>query len=201
MNIGIKMNNKKIIVIGDSHTAFAHGDVEKLIIDDFKIIDSGIRKVLNLDISFFWEHGKPAYAVKRDFLYQITNENNIKDSIIIFWYGCNDICRYIHKYQNEKDVVKQYIFECVQFCKENNCDSIFVYPISQLLFEKQANIFNNALKDECLKQGINEPIKILDNIITKKYITEDAYVHLSKNDSDKAIEYIVSKTIERINFL
>lgn len=185
-------------MIGDSHIGFysQRRDLAMNLTEHFKAKDSVKSTILEKNVHFFWEHGKTAYSVTKEYMLDFIKDDLDNISTIVFSYGCLDVYLHINKYNNEKYVVKKYVDECLALCKSLNCTPVFVYPIAHIIWDKIATRFNNALKDECASRGLDEPIQILGNIVNKDFLTEDTYIHLGVEDSRRAIEYIVSKVIK-----
>ncbi len=196
---------KKISIIGDSFIGYMSGG--RLHKGMPKALEYGsfLRNKNGYDLLFLWQHSRTAHKVDFDYL-----ENLFKDyahmldseTIIVPQFGGMDIMLgHFKKHKNMEDVVKKYSESVIKFTKKYGTGLIFMPSWWQPDNKEDYLYFDDMfdlLREISLENGLPEPIKIMDNVVQKDYPVLDIYKHHTPEDSERIVDYIISR-IEEVN--
>ncbi len=210
---------KKIFLIGNSHVSTWAG--EKVWRNIYKYI---VQNINGFDIYFLCNIPSGAWNVHMDDSKMLKKliepvKNLIDEESVVFaCWGDHDVRNHLPEKKNAEYNVEKYVAAVMEYFKEYNCKVRFIEPIPVIkdrarweeldpksvfntpfdieVQKEQYLIFIEALKNNCIKYGLPEPIKIQNNIISEEFLLdEETYdgCHLKIEKSEVLIKYLINK--------
>jgi hypothetical protein len=186
-----------IYIIGDSNTRYLTIDKDIIygLVDRGKLTqDVFPMSIDNEDITLLYYSGMSAYKISHDYLTEMSKDVVITSKTpIVFQFGAIDIRAFLSKYDNTKDVVKNYVKKCMLFCEQYGLKPIFIQPFTCIEHMKYNLEFEEALRLECQRLDLYPPIEIFGSIVGRQYPSEpvDEVCHLSIEDNARLLRLIL----------
>ena len=121
-------------------------------------------------------------------------------SVIISEFGGMDaVMEYNKKYKNVDSVMYKYTSEIIRFCKEYNTKLIFMCPWWMYEDDETYQPWEDVtvlLRKISQENDLPEPIEVMYNVISRKYTTIDEFKHHTPEDSERIVDYVISKVDE-----
>ena len=210
------MSNKKVLIVGDSHTAFLSGENEKsVLLEDGSWVGSHQKD----NFYFIWRYAKVCYNLNFTKLsVPLEKITPILDETwtVLLYFGEVDIRIHLGKNKNVEQTVNSYIDQSIKFFNQFGVKVGFICPPPQCdveYFEKATpdylerfprtgsskerveiyHEFVKFLKLGCLKNNLITPIEIAKNFTEGFSLLEHETCdgsHLSKEINDNILKYL-----------
>jgi hypothetical protein len=197
---------KKAIFVGDCHLArvYEYHDETNCPID-IKFWGLAGLKVFNLDFFELEKNKKVSSGTEIGNKDAIIFEPIEDETLVILWIGYVDIRQYLPKYNNAKELVKNYVDNAIKYFK--NCKILFIEPLPQ--FDKmylkyegispsytyeeretQNKLFNKYLDEYLNELGLTKSVKQekLFNVLGVKQLDENVLRKIAPHPVDSLSE-------------
>jgi hypothetical protein len=194
---------KNIFIIGESQIAYASGGVVHA--GPLKALEYGSysRSKSGYDLKFLWQHSRTTYKIDFEYLEDLF-KNNISDlgehSVIVSEFGGMDAALgQYQKHNNMEEVITRYANEIIYFSKKYNTKLIFMSPWWLVeddnhykTWDDMTILFRKISKEN----NLPEPIEVMYNVVDRMYPVLDEWKHHTPEDSERIVDYVISKVSE-----
>ena len=197
---------KNIFIIGESQIAYASGGV----------VHSGPPKALeygsynrsksSYDLKFLWQHSRTTYKINLEYLEDLFKDNisNLGEhSVIVSEFGGMDAALgQYQKHNNMEEVITRYLNEIIEFSKKYNTKLIFMAPWWLVEDDEHYKTWDNMtilFRKISKENNLPDPIEVMYNVVGRVYPVLDEWKHHTPEDSEKIVDYVISKVSEYYN--
>ena len=197
---------KNIFIIGESQIAYASGGA----------VHSGPPKALeygsynrsksSYDLKFLWQHSRTTYKINLEYLEDLFKDNisNLGEhSVIVSEFGGMDAALgQYQKHNNMEEVITRYLNEIIEFSKKYNTKLIFMAPWWLVEDDEYYKTWDNMtilFRKISKENNLPDPIEVMYNVVGRVYPVLDEWKHHTPEDSEKIVDYVISKVSEYYN--
>lgn len=197
---------KNIFIIGESQIAYASGGA----------VHSGPPKALeygsynrsksSYDLKFLWQHSRTTYKINLEYLEDLFKDNisNLGEhSVIVSEFGGMDAALgQYQKHNNMEEVITRYLNEIIEFSKKYNTKLIFMAPWWLVEDDEHYKTWDNMtilFRKISKENNLPDPIEVMYNVVGRVYPVLDEWKHHTPEDSEKIVDYVISKVSEYYN--
>lgn len=194
---------KKIFIIGESQIAYMsggpihHGPPKALEYGSYH------RNKMNYELIFLWQHSRTAFKVDVEYLENLfknyLNDLNEECIIVSEFGGMDAALGQYQKHNNMSQIITKYFLETNKFAKKYNTNLIFMAPWWQVdddNFYQLWHDITDLLKQLSKDNDLPKPIEIMYNVVQRQYPVLDEWKHHTPEDSERIVEYTISKVRE-----
>jgi hypothetical protein len=194
---------KTIFILGESQIAYASGG--KVHNDIPKALEYGsfTKSKSGYELKFLWQHSRTAWGVDYKYLENLF-KNNISELgenvVIVSEFGGMDAALgQYQKHNNMEPVITKYFYETLKFCTDYKTKLIFMSPwwlVKDDDLYKTWDDITLLLRKLSAENGLPHPIEVMHNVIERVYPTVDQWHHHTPEDSERIVDYVISKVDE-----
>lgn len=192
-----------LLFFGDSNVhyfTFIDKEIDKnTVTDDNNEFHENL-SIYNNEIEFIWKHGASSQKFNKQYILDKIYEyelNNNKIKHIFFQLGYIDLRFKIKSLDEIDGIVKNYIYNAVEFAKENDFIPHFITPVAPPAYIDRAHLYHfiELMNKYC--ETLDANLVDIYDVVPDNYTSEqwDENLHLDRYWSSVAIRYILGSIL------